>query len=500
MNKKSILIGSIILISLSLVYFISRIIGLNNFPIFTDEAIYLRWAQIAGNDASWRFISLTDGKQPLFMWLAMISMKIINDPIVAGRMVSVFSGFLTIVGLLLLGKLLFKKWVVGIISVFFYIIFPFALVYDRMALMDGLLGALMVWIVVFEVLLVKKIRLDIAMILGGIIGLAALTKTSGFFGIYLLPIFLLLFDWKQKSRTKKLVLWVCLIIISILISELMYAVLRLSPYFYIIAQKDQTFIYGFSDWIKHPLTFFLGNLKGLLDWTFVYLTPSFLILIILGLMNIKKYGKEKFVLMLWFMVPLIGLALFGKVIYARYIFFMIVPLLLIIARSTVDLIEQRKNILVKGILVLIVCLLTIPLGIDKDLIFNPSIAKIPLSDSTQYFNYWPSGWGVKESIQYFTKQAKNQKIAVYTEGTFGLMPASLEMYLKDNKNITIKGIWPVPSIVPDEVLKDIKIKPVYITFFQFEPPPSWNVVKIFEVKKGQSNRYFTVYQVFGKKE
>ena len=74
-------------------YFVLRLIFLSRLPIFTDEAIYLRWAQIALNDAAWRFISLTDGKQPMFVWAAMVLMKFIHDPLVAGRLVSVATGF-----------------------------------------------------------------------------------------------------------------------------------------------------------------------------------------------------------------------------------------------------------------------------------------------------------------------------------------------------------------------------------------------------------------------
>lgn len=485
------------LLFIFLVYFVSRIIGLNNFPIFTDEAIYLRWAQIAKDDAAWRFISLTDGKQPLFIWLTIISMKIIKDPIIAGRMVSVLSGFFTIMGLFVLGKLLFNRWKVGLITIFMYVIFPFALVYDRMALMDGLLGTLMVWTIVFEILLVKKLRLDIALLLGFIIGFSALTKTSGFFGIYLMPIFSLLFNWNKENRIKRLCIWICLASISILLSEVMYSVLRLSPFFHIIGQKDQTFIFGFSDWIKHPFVFFLGNLKGLFDWTFSYLTIPLIILILYGFINFRKLGKEKLLLFLWFIIPLTGLGLFGKVIYPRYINFMVIPLILIASHTLVDLYEIKKKLVPKIILGISVCLFIIPLKIDKDLIFEPIKAQVPFSDSHQYFNDWPSGWGIQESISFFTKQAENQKISVYTEGTFGQMPAALELYLKDDKNIKLNGLWPVPSIIPEEILQEVKTKPVYMTFSQYDPPPSWKMQIVLQVKRGNSNRYFTVYQIEG---
>src|SRR5476651_1299417 len=96
-------------IVIALLYFFLRLIFLTRLPIFTDEAIYIRWAQIALQDSSWRFISLTDGKQPLFVWAAMIILKFIHDPLLAGRLVSVFSGFFTMIGLFFLTYELFKN-------------------------------------------------------------------------------------------------------------------------------------------------------------------------------------------------------------------------------------------------------------------------------------------------------------------------------------------------------------------------------------------------------
>src|SRR6266480_1947423 len=83
-------------------FFFTRFYNLLGLPIFTDEAIYVRWAQIAKNDATWRFISLTDGKQPMFVWIAMVLMKFIHDPLLAGRLVSVIAGFLSLVGVFFL--------------------------------------------------------------------------------------------------------------------------------------------------------------------------------------------------------------------------------------------------------------------------------------------------------------------------------------------------------------------------------------------------------------
>lgn len=473
-------------------YFFSRFLSLNNFPIFTDEAIYLRWAQIAKNDANWRFISLTDGKQPLFVWLTMIAMRIISDPVTAGRIISVLVGAGSILGLIFGGKLLFQKWQIGIIAGFLYLISPFAMVYDRIALMDGLLGMLMIWTLIMEILLVKNLRLDVALLLGGFMGFAMLTKTSGFISLYLLPFSLVLFDFNKEEKLKRLGKWLCLVLISCLISQMIYSVLRLSPFFHMISQKDATFVYPLSEWLKHPFTFFNGNLLGLWSWIIGYLSWPLVATIFVSFLAMK-FLKEKLLIFSWFIIPFIGLALFGKVIYPRFVFFMTVPLLLLSAET----LDKINTVLKKKTLTifLMVVLFIVPLKTDYELFVNPTQAQIPDADSHQYFNDWPSGWGIKESVNFFKEKAKSEKIAVFTEGTFGLLPAAIELYLVDNPNVFIKGIWPVPAKPTPDVIEKAKTEPTYIIFFQNQPPPDWSLTKLLQVRKGETERYHFVYQI-----
>ena len=134
-------------------YFFTRLIAIDKVPIFTDEAIYIRWAQIAQQDSTQRFISLTDGKQPLFIWLMFPLLKIIQDPLIAGRMVSVFAGFGSIIGLFFLGRELFKNKWVGVTGSFLYILYPMVLVHDRLAIYDSTVGMFFIWSMYFTILL-----------------------------------------------------------------------------------------------------------------------------------------------------------------------------------------------------------------------------------------------------------------------------------------------------------------------------------------------------------
>jgi hypothetical protein len=202
------IISSLLLI---VVFVATRLLNITSLPIFTDEAIYTRWAQIAKSDSNWRFISLTDGKNPSFIWADSIMMKLIDDPLLAGRLVSVFAGFLVCVGIYFLTREIFASKeknsmrVISLIAVALTVLFPFLLVYDRLAIYESMTAAFFVWSLYFQILLVRRLRLDLAMILGFILGGSVLTKSSGFLSLYLTPVLLLLFNFSDKVRKQKLI-------------------------------------------------------------------------------------------------------------------------------------------------------------------------------------------------------------------------------------------------------------------------------------------------------
>ncbi|MBL7159429.1 glycosyltransferase family 39 protein [Candidatus Microgenomates bacterium] len=494
-NKKLILS----MFALIVLYIVSRLINLTLLPIFTDEAIYLRWAQIAKNDSSWRFISLTDGKQPLFVWLAMVLMKFIKEPLLAGRLVSVFAGLAGLIGIFFLAKEVFKEKRIGFFASFLYLISPFCLMYDRMALMDSLVAAFSIWSLYFAILLVRTLRLDVALILGMILGGGILTKTSGFFSIYLLPITLLFFDWQKKDRQHRFFRWLGLALMAIIFSQIYYSVLRLSPWFHMVAQKDTTFIYPFKEWLSHPLRFFIGNLKGELDWLQTYLTWPIFILVIGSIFVFWKKTKEKLLLFIWFSAPFVALALFGKVLYPRFILFMTMPLFVLAAWSInkATMKQDNNETMNKIFKISVYCLLLVyPLYIDGKILSDPANALIPQSDLNQYINDWPAGGGVKEVIAYLQDEIQKGPIFVGTEGTFGLFPASLELYLVDHPNIKIKGYWPFGDNVIQELEEKAKKIPTFlVTKETQEVPQNWPLDLIFKIRKGKGEVFLYFYQV-----
>lgn len=476
-------------------YAITRLTNLTAIPLFTDEAIYIRWSQIGAGDANWRFISLVDGKQPFFTWVVMVLLRLIpGDPLFIGRLASVLAGIGSIVGIWFLSYELFGRKAIAFMSSILYLVSPFALVYDRMALYDSMVATFFIWNFYLAILLARRVKLDVALILGMMLGVGMLNKTSGFLSLYLLPMTLIVFDWQSDFRWKRFVQWVFLVAVATIISQLLYSVLRLSPLFSMVSQKDSVFVYSYGEWIKNPFLSLEGNLRGLLDWLIHYLTWPVFFAALLPAMVVPRSRREYLLIYAWWVIPFVGLASFGRVLYPRFILPMSMPLLVVAATTVVWVLEAIRLKVWKIVLAGIFFLPSL-LAVYY-LLFNPLYAPIPYADRGQYISDWPAGWGVREVNNFLGRQAARGHITVFTEGTFGLLPYAIEIYLVDNPNVTIRGIWPVPQEVPDYVISSVRLEPTYLVFSQQDVPKGWPVSLVAQYQKGlRTDRFYRLYKV-----
>ena len=166
-NKFQLILISFLIL---LFYFLSRFQRLTAIPVFGDEAIYIRWSQLIRNVETLRFVPLTDGKQPLFMWATASLLKFF-DPLISGRVVSVIAGFGILIGIFLITitissldnkerdplKFLLSaiknNFEIGLTSALIYILLPFSFFFDRLALADNFLSFWGVWSLFFSILL-----------------------------------------------------------------------------------------------------------------------------------------------------------------------------------------------------------------------------------------------------------------------------------------------------------------------------------------------------------
>ncbi len=475
-------------------YVVTRTIKLKVIPIFTDEAIYSYWAQVALHDPQHRFISLEDGKQPLFIWLAAILQRFISDPLIATRFVSVISGLGSLIGIYLLSRKLFNEQVAKLAMVL-YIVLPFTLLYDRLALYDSLLTMLGIYAVYFSVLMVKKPDLGIALLNGFAIGLATITKSSGNFFLYLLPFSLILFE--KKNLQRNIIRWIPLSILTAALSLVIYNSLRLSPLFYLIARKNLEFIRYPQKVIQNPLEYFFSNLTAIAGWLSTYLSlPLFIIFIFSTLFVIYRKNIKGFYLIIIISASLTAELLFNKILYTRFVLFYVPYIIILIAFGIYNLKKVLKvNEKIKVIIV--IALFALPALNSIKIIYQPTSANIPKNDSDQYLNSWPAGYGVEEVIKFIKPQSANQTINIATEGTFGLMPYALNIYFYQNTNVQIHSFWPLnPDDLPEQIIQIAKKNKTYVIFYQTQKSinnPSFKHISSY--RQGIGNSYLRLYEI-----
>lgn len=401
-----------------LIFLATRLQNLTAIPVFGDEAIYLRWSQVIRSVETLRFIPLTDGKQPLFMWLTIPFFKFISDPLVAGRLLSIISGLVTAITILLITG----RYSAPLI----YLLIPFAFFFDRLATPDTLLSTFGSLALLFSLLLAHWPRLDLSLILGGILGLAWLTKSPAIFFIILSFITFTLYNFRLKS-----IKFFIFPLISIILAFIIYNILRLGPQFHQIAIRNQDYVWTISDIISHPLDPLKPHLSDIATIWSQYIGWPLLFLLPLPWL-FRRQSKLITTLILWSFLPLIANAVFAKVFTARYILYTLPPLICLLALGFSQLSTKWAS--------LILGLSLLPnLFWLYQASFRPQYLQLP-STETGYLQDWTSGWGISQAAKLLRQRAQVANVIVGTEGNFGTLPDGLQIYTNQVPQLTVVGV------------------------------------------------------------
>ena len=431
------------LILLVVVFFLLRFQNLQSIPVFGDEAIYLRWSQLIKNVETLRFVPVSDGKEPLFMWLTAVVMKLIKDPLLAGRSVSIFSGYGTLIALYVFALLYFNQ-TVAIISAAAYIILPFTFFFDRLALADSMLSFFGLISLSLALALAKYPRLDLSLLLGFSLGLAWLTKSPAIYFIVLTFVTYTLINYKNKK-----IYYIYYPLISALLAFIIYNILRLGPQFQQIALRNQDYVWSFSELIKHPLDPFIPHLKDILNLYAQLVSWPIIIFCLIGwlLKPAKKNANQNhIILLLWWILPLIANAGIAKVFTARYILFTMPPLIILLAIGAQSLISRFKF----GLILLLICLIPNLIWIYRVSINSFNFVLPPTEAG--YTSNWTSGWGIKSASQYLIERSHQVNVIVGTEGYFGTLPDGLQIYTDSLPRLTVFGVGLDITDVPAKLI------------------------------------------------
>ncbi|GAB4219340.1 MAG: hypothetical protein Fur009_5000 [Candidatus Microgenomates bacterium] len=495
-SKKDVFFAILILF----LFFLTRLINLDKNPIFSDEGIYIRWAKSAWHDPSWRFISLTDGKQPLQTWATIPFLKLFpNNALLAGRLFAVFSGLLSLIGIFALSYYLFGKNIAFIAS-FLYVITPFFLFFDRIALVDSFVASSYIWMLFLSLILANTLRFDIALIFGLATGVFLLAKSSvslfiinSFFG------FINIFK-NKKDTLKKVVNYLILFTLSIIIAYVIYNIQRLSPFLHYVAEKNKTFVMTWDEFLKNPFQVFWHNFRYIPYYVAHSIGYTSFIFGLIGLFFIiKKNFWLGLYLLLWIILPYGPMSFFMKLLSIRYTIFL-APLFIIgTAYFLNHFFANKKNLIFKSIIIFSLYIFTlyfsytIIFAYDK-IPFPPLPA--PSVDRGQYIEGWPAGWGIKEFMDFAREKSKEKPVIILAEGNFGMSADVLDVFLKRDDKITIKGYWPFDEkqlVEYQPLLDKYYIYVFYSHRDQF--PSSWPIRLLKKIEKPGKKSQFYIFEL-----
>lgn len=378
-------------------------------PMFFDEGLHLvRAEQVLAERTL--LIDTTGGKY-LQVWLVALFLPLAGDPLLVARLVAAGVGLLGGAGCYLLARRLFDRAEVALVAAIFYAIAPYPLLFDRMALVDGVLSVLGIWILLFSLGAVQRGEGAWwpALALGLTLGMAAATRLNGV--IFLAFPLLAAWLWRDEAPLRRSLprvfgagllmgLW------------LVPSFLDFGPQFE-VALDHAWFGPGSGG---GSLAARLGANFGTIAATlWIYLTPPLLLLALAEAGRGLWRGDKRVWLLALAAAVTLGFFLVtaeSHKFYPRYLN-PAFPFLLILAVpglfALAGWLQQRGPWAAGGrrgwLLAGLVLLAGLPaLYFDARLLTDPPRAPWSAIDRWQYIDGWPAGYGITDATAYLRRQ------------------------------------------------------------------------------------------------
>lgn len=479
---------------ISLLYLVLHLVRLTDMPVFADEAIYIRWAQLIMDDPQrYLFFAMNDGKTPLFIWMLVPFQYIFSNPLFAARLVSVLIGLVQVWTMGLILKAIKVDQKIIYIGMLLTAIMPFWYMHHRLAIMDGLLtlGISIAFLGIIKLMDIAGGQLDgkplrsistYRKLLTGYwrdkIALAAIGLTAAGVGLALwsklpaviaFPIFYLPIVFRPENSWHQRLEHAIRVTVALLLGVGIFLLLRLNPAFGQLFSRGGDFLYPVSEVLFQGLwRETIIGFPNYFNYFIQYLGLSFFLLIAVGLFTPRHRSRTH--LMFWsailFILPI---ALLGKVVYPRYLF----PAALfftLAGASALDgiykswIIDGRnkkssgtKSVFAMSMVLalLLANIITSSINFIQVHIDNPDNTPFVSADREQYVTQWSSGHGIAETADAILVASKTSTLAIATEGYFGTLPDGLLMYLhgQDVSNIYLEGIGQPVSSLPTEFVE-----------------------------------------------
>ncbi len=404
------------------VYFATRISSLGTLPIFLDEAVHLQWAERLWEEG--RILRPVGSGRLLAVATYGLALPF-EDRLWAARLIAVMAGALTLIFTMLVSRRLFGTRA-GLIAGVLYVLSPFALVYDRLALSDGFLAA-----AVAGVMFAARVLIDDPRRFGPWIGLVAastLAIVAKVSALMFLPAVPMAAFFLAKDRGKSFVA-------SAL--AMAAALVCASPMLWFFAANSGEIASQHLADPDLPGSTLMATLRDIAGW----LQSYFAIPVLMA--GAASFAWLRDGRALWlggsFVLPLVLFGLLSEPWSARYILPTLPPLLILIAGG-IEVVCARPNTGRANVAALGLALAISLQGLlfDIQLFKEPSSAPFPADDRHQLVTGWPAGYGVREAARRLEQESEAGPAVVFVDtGGTRTLSTSLAVLLARHPRLTL---------------------------------------------------------------
>ena len=375
-----------------------RLFHLRGRPLFNDEAIFTRWAQLIRATPSRLFeITLQDPKPPLHPALLALFVRLGSDPVLAGRAISAVIGALTAIAFAAVAYELSRGSDFAITAAALAGTSPFLAFHQRLATADALF--------VLESLFAVWLTLRGASLLAGTALGAALETRS----VFSLALVVVVFVKRRKGFALAAAVAVCLWLPFLLASRGWYGPSA-------GAELRRRVLYQSQFHAAVPSF-------EVFRWLWTYLTPPVAIAAFIGLAALLHL--RDWFLGVWTAAMLLPV-IFGSVTYSRYALNAAVPLLLAAAWLIT---KARWPLVACALAVAVPLFLTIRGAADW------RQEHLLARDRYQYDSGWPAGFATEQASAWLARRSDEQPIAIVTSDEWGVPADGIWVWFDRNPRV-----------------------------------------------------------------
>ena len=399
-----------------------RVATLWSLPPYFDESLYAVQSFAVATDPTARFVALTDGKGPLFTWLAAVPVTLGIAPLTAVRLVAAIASAATVALVGALGRRAGGS-LVGLVAAIVYAVLPLVVVQGAMGFYEPLLGCFAAAALVVQWDLAERPTVRRGLLLGLALAAGLLTKPTAQIVVVLLPLMLVL-----RRRPGTLGPVVAALAVAGFAQAIMMASARVSDAPHVLQYTPP----GFA--LRHAATILPASWPGHRAVLAAHLTMPVVLAIGVGVgAGLVARTRATAFLVAWTVAAVVATTLVAGKPLARYHLPWLAPPVVLCALGLVSVARdvRRRLGVSQGLVVAVVTVAALvpALWFDWSFAHAPRRTTLPGYDNRELNADWPAGWGLDRLAARIAERAHGDEVIAFMPP--GTVNAAFSLLLDD---------------------------------------------------------------------